>query len=178
MSRIPMTAVMILSCVLVLPLTGCKEVIGIDHSQGEMAGEVTRDSAILILNDYEFEMYKKKTELSDEGILELTEVVIVTLGEKGARIVTRETTYEIPVATVRSVMDPTGVGDAFRAGLMKGMVSDLGWEISGRMGSLAAAYVLETDGPQSHAYTLDQFTERYCRDFGETASVRSLSSKS
>jgi adenosine kinase len=72
------------------------------------------------------------------------------------------------------VADPTGVGDAFRSGLMRGIALDLSWETAGRMGSLAAAYVIETDGPQSHKYTVPEFIERYVVNFGDSEEIRRL----
>ena len=72
------------------------------------------------------------------------------------------------------ILDPTGVGDAFRAGLIKGIIGGLSWEISGRLGSLAAAYVLETEGPQSHRYNLTNFLNRYVKMFGESEEIKKL----
>ena len=133
-----------------------------------------KESRILILNDYELEIFKKKTKLSDEAILEITETLIVTMGDKGSEIITREDRFAIPAAKPHKVLDPTGVGDSFRAGLMKGLKFGLSWDVSGRMGSLAAAYVLETDGSQSHKYCLENFIERFEDEFGVTEEIREL----
>lgn len=129
---------------------------------------------LLILNEYELEMFKKKTKLSDGDLLTLAETVVVTIGDKGSEIRSKEGTTHIPVASPAKILDPTGVGDAFRAGLMKGMVHGLTWEEAGRMGSLAASYVLETSGPQSHVYDLHAFIQRYNRVFGESEGVGGL----
>lgn len=123
---------------------------------------------ILIVNEYEREMLMKKTGLDQSGFSGLAEVLIVTLGEKGSEIKTKGQVYSIPVAPPKQIADPTGVGDAFRAGLIKGMSRGLSWETAGRMGSLAATVVLETEGPQSHSYTLDQFVDRYEAAFGKS----------
>lgn len=135
-------------------------------------------ASILILNDYELEMFKKKTGMDDADLLRLAETVIVTLGEKGTEIRKQDGVIHIPVAPPKQILDPTGVGDAFRSGLMKGLVHGLSWEAAGRMGSLAATYVLETDGgPQSHAYDLDGFVQRYNEVFRGSDEVQGLLSK-
>jgi adenosine kinase len=126
---------------------------------------------VLIVNDYEFGMIKKQTGLSEEEILELTEVVVITLGERGSTIRTAEGTWEVPVVSPRRLADPTGVGDAYRAGFITGMCRDLPWETVGRMGSLAAAYVLEEHGTQRHQYTSDGFRQRYQETFGDASDL-------
>jgi adenosine kinase len=142
-------------------------------SGGELASGA-RGAHILIVNEYEFELFKKKTGFDDASLFSVAEIVIVTLGEKGAAIRTASKTVTVPVATPRQVLDPTGVGDAFRAGLLKGIAMGLPWEIAGRMGSAAAAYVLETEGPQSHSYTRAEFASRYCENFGPCEALLSL----
>jgi adenosine kinase len=146
----------------------------IPRLDGPELREGVRGSRMVVLNDYEWALFKKKTGLTDEEMLELSEAVVVTMGEEGSIVRTKERVVEIPVAQPERVEDPTGVGDAYRAGLMKGMVHGLPWEVAGRMGSLAATYVLETDGPQNHSYTLKAFVERYCRVFGESKELRRL----
>jgi len=121
---------------------------------------------LLILNEYEHDLFIKKTGLEDSDIHSLVDVLIVTLGEKGSRILMADQTIKIPIASPNVISDPTGVGDAFRSGLMKGMIHGFSWETAGRMGSLAAAYVIETEGPQSHRYDLGQFIHRYRQTFG------------
>ncbi len=134
----------------------------------------TEGSKLLIVNEYEYEMLKKKVDLRDRDLLELTETIILTLGDRGSKIMTSEKVFDIPVSPPDRVIDPTGVGDGYRAGFIKGWVWGLPWDIAGRMGSLAATYVLETDGPQSHHYSLKDFIERYCQVFGESNSLRRL----
>ncbi len=138
---------------------------------GEALKEGIKGATIFILNDYEFEMFKKKTGMSDNNIFSQVENVVVTRGDKGADIYRKEIEIHIPVAKVKEHSDPTGVGDAFRAGLLKGIGNKLSWEEAGRLGSLAAAYVLEADGPQSHSYTLNEFLERFTENFGGSKSV-------
>lgn len=126
---------------------------------------------MIIVNEYELEMFLKKTALSESDLLNLAEILIVTLGEKGAVIKTGDGEIAIPVVTPGQISDPTGVGDAFRSGLLKGMMAHCSWEVAGRMGSLAATYVLETEGAQCHCYSLSEFTERYQQVFGPEAEM-------
>lgn len=133
---------------------------------GEQLQFGLKNARMLILNDYELGMFTKKTGLDEARILESVGVLVVTLGEKGSVIRTPDGKIDIPPAKVSTVVDPTGVGDAYRSGLVKGVLHGLPLDVAGRMGSLAAAYVLETDGPQDHAYTLESFVERYEETFG------------
>lgn len=122
---------------------------------------------ILIVNDYEFEMLKERTGMTaDEIRAAVTRAVIVTRGEQGSLIWAGEE-IAVPAVPPEQVLDPTGVGDAFRAGLIKGLALGMSWETAGRIGSLAATYVLETHGPQAHHYTLEEFVARYREAFGE-----------
>jgi len=141
---------------------------------GEELTEGSRGAYMVIFNEYELEMFGKKTNMKEPDLLEGAEVVVVTLGEKGARISVKDRVVEIPPARPECVLDPTGVGDAFRAGLMKGIVHGLKWETAGRMGSLAAVYVLETDGPQNHRYALVDFLKRYREQFGSDTGLEEL----
>lgn len=136
--------------------------------------EGVQGAKMLILNEYELEMFKKKTGLTDDDLMEAAEVVAVTLGEKGSTIRTRNGGVDIPPARPGRVADPTGVGDAYRAGLLKGVVHGLSWEAAGRMGSLAAAYALETEGPQEQSYDLPGFVDRFSSVFGEHEEIHKL----
>lgn len=133
---------------------------------GEDLVEGTRGSRMLIVNEYEFGMIKKKTGLKDEELRGLTEVLIVTRGEVGSTIFAGDGRHDIPVAPPVCVADPTGVGDAYRAGIIKGMIHSLPWPVTGRMASLAATYVIENNGTQNHSFSLDEFAERYHATFG------------
>jgi adenosine kinase len=121
---------------------------------------------IVVCNDYEFEIIRQKTAMDEAELLRHTEALVVTRGERGASIITRGQTAQIPAVPPRRIIDPTGVGDAFRAGFMKGLAMGAPYEVCGRLGSVAATYVLEHLGGQSHAYTLEEFAERYKEHFG------------
>ena len=122
---------------------------------------------ILICNEYEYSLITKKTGRTPEQIESAVPVVIVTLGEKGSRIKAGARTYEIPVVPPRRIADPTGVGDAFRGGLLTGIAHDAPWKICGRLGALAATYCLEEVGTQNHHFTHAEFLARYTETFGK-----------
>jgi adenosine kinase len=124
-------------------------------------------SMILISNDYELEMVMRLTGLDKKGLLDLTGTIITTLGEKGSLISTSEFDLSIPPAKAHTVVDPTGAGDGYRAGLLKGIVAGKDMETAGKMGSVVAAYAVEKYGTQAHRYTYDEFVERYRENFGE-----------
>jgi adenosine kinase len=121
---------------------------------------------LLVVNEYEFEMLREKTGLSAETIRSApARACVVTLGAEGTRIWAGGDVYDIPIVSPERVDDPTGVGDAFRAGLIKGLAMDLPWDLAGRMGSLAATYALEQAGSQSHHYTTAEFVARFREHF-------------
>jgi adenosine kinase len=130
--------------------------------------EGAQAARILIVNEYEFGMIQNKTGLSDRGLLALPETTIVTRGESGSTIYTPDQILTIPVVPPEPLVEPTGVGDAYRGGIIKGLLRGLSWETTGRIASLAATYVLERLGTQNHCYSLDEFIARYRRVFGET----------
>jgi adenosine kinase len=134
---------------------------------GKTLSEWLHGSTALISNDYELELIMKMTGMKKEGLLQLTEKIITTLGENGSHIYFPGSDIHIPAAKVSDVVDPTGAGDAYRAGLLKGMTSGRDIEISARMGAVAAVYAIEHYGTQEQAYTYEEFVERYMSNFGE-----------
>lgn len=129
---------------------------------------------VLILNDYEYSILQKKTGLDEKAILQRVDTIIVTLGEKGSRIVTQDDEIAVPVAKPEATLEPTGVGDAYRAGLILGLVRGYPWPVTGRIGALAATYVIEHPGPQPKPYTLKEFVDRYVGNFGDTPELEEL----
>ena len=121
----------------------------------------------LFVNDYEFALIQKITGLTPTEIHQIVGFVVVTQGKRGTLIVTKDATYEIPVFPEHRIVDPTGVGDAFRGGFLKGYAIGLDWETCGRMGSLAATYCLEQDGTQGHSFTPQEFVDRYRECFND-----------
>jgi adenosine kinase len=124
-------------------------------------------AAIVICNDYEFELLKQKTGDGEAEILSHSDALIVTRGERGSSVITRDGRTDVPAVSPRRIVDPTGVGDAFRGGLMKGLALGLPHAACAQMGSVAATYALEHLGGQSHAYTWDEFQVRYESHFGK-----------
>lgn len=121
---------------------------------------------IVICNDYEFAIIREKTGMDEAAMLDHAEAIVVTRGDKGARIGLRGRTIEVEAVPPREIVDPTGVGDAFRGGFMKGMAVGADYETCARLGSVAAAFALEHLGGTSHSYTWAGFAERYERHFG------------
>jgi adenosine kinase len=138
-----------------------------------MSGDELRDglsgAAVVISNDYEFQILQEKTGLDEAALLARAGTLIVTLGEHGCKVVQKSGSIAVPAVTPTRIVDPTGVGDAFRGGLMKGLAAGADWGTCARLGSVAAAYALEHLGGTSHAYTLDEFRARYQEHFGPLA---------
>ena len=136
-----------------------------------MSGDELRDglvgATIVICNDYELELLRQKTGLDEAGILAHTRALVVTRGEHGCSI--QETTgrTDVPAVTPHRIVDPTGVGDAYRGGFLKGLARGVSYEMCARLGSVAAAFALEHLGGQSHSYTWGEFKARYEGQFGE-----------
>lgn len=161
----------------------CKE-LGIpyiyDPSQQtiRLSGEELREgidgATLLTVNEYEFSLICEKTGLTEAQILDRVGGAVITLGASGSRLLVDGTEIFIPIATPKRIVEPTGAGDAYRAGLMRGMQLGLPWAISGRMGALAASYVLEQYGPQNHAYTREEFVTRYRESFGDEGALDAL----
>jgi adenosine kinase len=128
----------------------------------------------LFVNEYEFELLQKHTHLTPDDILEKIEYLVVTLGAQGAAIYTGGKRYLVPSVPPERILDPTGVGDAFRGGFVRGVRLGLDWETCGRMGALAAAYCLETRGPQEHFYTPADFVKRYRQHFDDQGALEIL----
>lgn len=135
-------------------------------------------SKMIVVNDYELEMLKNKTGWDDERVASSTETLIVTCGDTGSKIFNGGHLYQIPPARPRQQGEPTGAGDAYRAGIVKGVMHNFSWEFTGRLGSLAATYALEEYGTQNHRYTLEEFVERFKQEFGEWEEIEKLKAQS
>lgn len=118
------------------------------------------------VNDYEAELLEERTGKSPHEIAEMVEAMIVTKGAQGSHIYTPEHRIEIPAATPREACDPTGCGDAYRAGLLYGLMNDMDWETIGRVASLMGAIKIATHGTQNHHFTLDRFKSEFNEAFG------------
>jgi adenosine kinase len=132
----------------------------------EDVAEGSRGAWILIGNDYELELIMQRTGHKMSKLVELAEIVVTTLGREGSRIARRNAVVDIPPAPARQESDPTGAGDAYRAGLVAGLLRGLELEQAGRVASLAATYAVEQVGTMEHSYTPAEFSERYREAFG------------
>jgi adenosine kinase len=123
-------------------------------------------AAMVVANDYEYELIRDKTGLDQAAILERTRLLVVTRGEHGSIVYFAGGAVEVAAVPPQQVVDPTGVGDAYRAGFMKGMAASAPPDVCAKLGSVAATFALEHLGGQSHAYTFPEFRARYERHFG------------
>lgn len=121
----------------------------------------------VFVNEYELGLLERHTGLKIKEIMDHVRYMVVTLGDQGAWIFAGSEQYAIPVVPPDRILDPTGVGDAFRAGFLTGFRLGLGWEICGEMGALAATYCLEQRGTQAHFYTPAEFITRFRRSFDD-----------
>lgn len=136
--------------------------------------EMIDGSKIFICNDYELQLTREKTSMTIDDILEKTEIVVQTKGEYGSVVILKEhgktKSIDIPVARVDSVKDPTGAGDAYRAGLIKGFfLSDNDIIHAAKIGAVTAAYCVEVYGPQNFNFTPESFNKRFDEAFGGEA---------
>ncbi|MFC1945205.1 carbohydrate kinase family protein [Chloroflexota bacterium] len=120
------------------------------------------DSKILISNDYELELIINKTGLDKKKLLQRTNTIITTLGEFGSCVCTSDSEIDIPAIKPKRVVDPTGAGDAYRAGLIKGLVQNLNTKRSAEMGSVCASFAIERYGTQEYYFSLMDFEKRLC----------------
>ena len=118
------------------------------------------------VNDYEAELLTERTGLSLEQVAERVSALVVTRGEQGAEIYTSTKRYDIPVVRVDQVVDPTGCGDAFRAGMLYGLTNDMDWMTIGRLSSLMGAIKITSQGGQNHVLTREAIEQRFEKEFG------------
>ncbi len=139
--------------------------------------ELARDmdgAHFLFVNDYEFDLICKKTGFNLDQMLKHVDVIVVTRGKDGSTIYAEGKEYNIPVVPEVCIVDPTGVGDAFRGGFLAGYARGWSWELCGQIGSLAATYCLEQKGTQNHTYTRAQFVERFRKTFNDEGILDSI----
>jgi adenosine kinase len=128
--------------------------------------EMATGALALIVNDYELEMFRQKTGLAEADLLKLTPRLLTTRGEQGSVVQTAGSREEIPAVPARQVLDPTGAGDAYRAGLLLGLVLSLDWAEAARLGAVLASFCVEKQGTQEHRLAVPEFWERYGKNFG------------
>lgn len=138
----------------------CARMSGVELREGLVGAR------IVICNDYEFELLRQKTEMNEADVLAVTGALIVTRGEEGCSIYEGSRRTDVKAVPPTRIVDPTGVGDAFRGGFMKGMARGASLQVCAQLGGVAATYALEHLGGQSHAYTVEEFKSRYEEHFG------------
>lgn len=139
---------------------------GMPMFNGDELVDFIEKATWLTVNDYEWQLMQERTSLNEKQISERLQALIITRGGEGSVIHASGKTYEIPSASPESISDPTGCGDAYRAGLLYGLTHEMDWETTGRIASLMGAIKIEQHGTQNHSFTLDEFKDRYKKEFG------------
>jgi adenosine kinase len=132
---------------------------------GTQLGEGISGAFMVIVNDYEFELLRQKTGMSEKDVQNEVDVLVITRGEKGCSVFADGVQKDVQAVPPVRIEDPTGVGDAFRGGFMKGLATNASYEECARLGSVAATYALEHLGGTSHAYSVDEFKARYAAHY-------------
>ena len=129
----------------------------------------------LFANEYEFELLQKHSQMSAKDILGSVKFAVITLGKQGCRVIeSGKVLGEVPAFPTTNIKDPTGVGDAFRAGFLKGYLSGFNLILCAQMGSLAATYCLEEIGTQTHCYLMKDFVTRFRTEFDDGGALEAL----
>ncbi len=139
--------------------------------------EIARDmegAHFLFVNDYEFGLIAKKTGMDLAGMLKHVDIIVVTKGAEGAIIYAGGQEILVPITPEERIVDPTGVGDAFRGGFLAAYARGWDWTLCGQVGSLAAVYVLEQNGTQNHFYTREQFVQRFREHYDDSGKLNEL----
>ena len=124
-----------------------------------------KQATYIALNDYESQLFQNRTNLSTHEIAKYVEAYIITSGARGSHIYTGKEHINIPCAKAQRLADPTGCGDAYRAGLIHGIIHGKNWETTGRIASLLGAIKIEQHGTQNHDFTIEEFTTRFKDNF-------------
>lgn len=128
-------------------------------------------SDVVFVNDYELQLVMEKTGASEEALVKMTRVFVTTLGENGSRLRTVDKDVYVTACQDVALKDPTGAGDAYRAGYIKGMILGCSLQECAQLGSTVAAYALEHVGTQEHTFTLAALAARYEKNYGKPISL-------
>lgn len=141
----------------------------VSNIEGEDIHAGLEAAELLIANDYEISVICTKAKISYEALIKKVPVVVTTLGAKGSLIEGKAVSRKIVVGAAKpaNVSDPTGAGDAYRAGFLYGYLRQMDLEICARLGSTLAVYTVEKKGTQTHKFTKAEFKERYKENFNE-----------
>ncbi len=138
---------------------------GLPMFDGEDLMRFVEQATWITVNDYEMQLLQDRTGKSPHELAESVEALIVTLGGEGSHIYTKDHRIEIPCAKPAQLADPTGCGDAYRAGLLYGLMNDMDWETTGRIASLMGAIKIEQHGTQNHSFDRQAFDDRFKESF-------------
>jgi len=139
---------------------------GLPMYNGEELLAFAQQATYIALNDYEAQLFQDRTGLSAEQIAQHVDALIITRGGEGSTIYADGEVIDIPCAKAEQISDPTGCGDAYRAGLLHGIINKKDWATTGRIASLMGAIKIEQHGTQNHTFTLEEFKQRYQESFG------------
>jgi len=139
---------------------------GLPMYNGEELTAFIDQADYVAVNDYEGQLLQERTGLTLEAIAKKTKALIVTLGAQGSIIYTDGKQIDIPCVKPQEIVDPTGCGDAYRAGLLYGIVNDMDWQTTGQLGSLMGAIKIAQRGGQNHQFTRDNIDQLYFENFG------------
>ena len=139
---------------------------GLPMFDGDELRRFIQQATYVTVNDYEWELVSTRTGMSKDEVQQQVEALIITRGARGSEIHTSSAVIEIPPAKPARTADPTGCGDAYRAGLLYGMTNDMDWETTGRIASLMGAIKIESYGTQHHVFEWDEFLARFEESFG------------
>jgi len=140
---------------------------GLPMFDGEELRQFVEQAAWVTVNDYEWQLLKDRTGWDVADLTQRVKGLIVTRGAEGSVIYTPEAEFNIPAAKPSRISDPTGCGDAYRAGLLHGLMAGYDWLTVGRVASLMGAIKIECHGTQNHRFTREEFQERFQANFGE-----------
>ena len=138
---------------------------GLPMFSGEELIRFIEQATWLTVNDYEWQLIQERTGLSSKQVADCVEALIITRGGEGSHIHVKQKLYEIPSANAGIVKDPTGCGDAYRAGLLYGLMNNMDWETTGRLASLMGMINIEENGTQNHTFTREQLEEWFKENF-------------
>ncbi len=139
---------------------------GLPMFDGEDLRRFVEQATWLAVNDYEWQLVQQKTGWTADDVMQRVEALIITRGASGSVIYAEGREIVIPCAKPRAVVDPTGCGDAYRAGLIHGLLHGFDWETTGRIASLMGAIKVESRGTQNHRFTMEELAQRYEDSFG------------
>jgi adenosine kinase len=139
---------------------------GLPMFTGDELLKFSEQATWITLNDYEAQLFQERTGLSAQQLAKQVEALIITQGAEGSHIYTRGECFQIPAAKAATLADPTGCGDAYRAGLLYGLSHEMDWETTGRIASLLGAIKIEYHGTQNHRFGLAEFWSRFEENFG------------